>query len=150
MLKYIEKGLAKDAPHHARRLILAFGKKREEQIQQHFRSSEPTVLAASGLWEGADLHGDRSRFQIIPSMPRAALTPQVQARMRLDPKWYGLRTCMKLLQGCGRSIRSETDAACTYLLDVDFKTECRRKYGNRIPKWVQDAIQFVGEGTKFE
>jgi Rad3-related DNA helicase len=37
--------------------------------------------------------------------------------MQKFPMWYKSQTLMKLLQGFGRSIRSEEDWAVTYVLD---------------------------------
>lgn len=141
MLKYIHTRLSR---LNAARLVFAFGEDRTEKYQEHTHSKLPTVLAASGFWEGADLKGDASRFQILPAVPRAMWAGQVKARASQDGTWYRWLAYTKLLQGMGRSIRSETDTAITYLLDQDFINELRRK-DSMIPKWVAEAVQVLGE-----
>lgn len=136
MLEYILKTLP---PGLASRLVLARGRNRMERYQHHLDSKLPTVLAASGFWEGADLKNDYSRFQIIPSIPRPFWSGQVAARGKIDPLWYRLQGCMQLIQGLGRSIRSETDAAVSYVFDVELRREAER-YDSLLPQWFRDAL----------
>ena len=42
---------------------------------------------------------------------------RVMIKKTRDQNWYLYQTIVKLLQGFGRSIRSETDHAATYVLD---------------------------------
>ena len=50
---------------------------------------------------------------------------------------------MKLLQGCGRSIRGPTDYAATYVMDRDFRKELKHNK-SLIPLWVRSSVQLVG------
>ncbi len=140
MLKYIQKGLS---PSNAARLILAHGEGRDAKYNEHIQSKSPTVLAASGFWEGADLKGDSSRFQIIPQLPRAHWSGQVKARAQKDPTWYRHKTMTKLIQGMGRSVRTEEDYATTYILDGDFRSELNRKFGSLVPDWLREAVHLI-------
>lgn len=126
------------------RLIFAAGENRMQQYQKHIASRMPSVLAASGFWEGADLAGDASRFQIIPQLPRPMWHGQVAARATAPggDKWYRWMTLQKFLQGTGRSVRSETDHAVTYVFDVSLRGELNRKNG-MIPGWVRKACHLV-------
>jgi len=142
MIKYLMKELGSAARS---RLIPAFGEEREKRYQEHLSASRPSVLIASGMWSGIDLTGDRSRFQIIPALPRPYLSPQVQARMRLHRWWYSWKTMMQAMQGVGRSIRSESDSAVTYILDREFRVQCERTYGRLVPDWMMEAVQIAGE-----
>ncbi len=115
------------------------GKTQDEVISEH--ASDPTgVLLSSSLWEGVDLKDDLSRFQIIAKVPYPNYKEKrTKAKMDKFPLWYTSQTLTKLLQGFGRSIRSETDMARTYVLDtavnnVFFKAQ------QMIPKAYYDVL----------
>ena len=55
------------------------------------------------------------------------------------PMWYTSRTLSKLLQGFGRSIRSEDDWAKTYVLDAAVK-HVFFKAQQMIPKAYYDVL----------
>ncbi|MGV7225409.1 MAG: helicase C-terminal domain-containing protein [Nitrosopumilus sp.] len=94
------------------------GKTQDEVISEH--ASDPTsVLLSSSLWEGVDLKDDLSRFQIIAKVPYPNYTEKrTRAKMNKFPLWYTSQTLTKILQGFGRSIRSDDDWAKTYVLDT--------------------------------
>ena len=115
------------------------GKTQDEVITEH--ASDPTgVLLSSSLWEGVDLKDDLSRFQIIAKVPYPNYTEKrTRAKMNKFPRWYTSQTLTKILQGFGRSIRSEDDWAKTYVLDkavnnVFFKGQ------SMIPKAYYDVL----------
>ncbi len=139
MLNYILEGLPKEL---ADRLILARGQDRMECYQRHLDAEEPTVLAASGFWEGADLKDEFSRFQILPALPRPYWSRQVEARTAIDKTWYRLKTYQQLIQGCGRSVRSESDFSATYCLDGELKREAFRS-DTLLPQWFREALIFA-------
>ena len=89
----------------------------EELLEIH-KNMYNGVLSSSSLWQGIDLKDDLSRFQIIEKCPYLYLgDKRVMIKKTKDQNWYRYQTTMKLLQGFGRSIRSETDHAITYVLD---------------------------------
>ncbi|BDQ30928.1 hypothetical protein NZNM25_12490 [Nitrosopumilus zosterae] len=94
------------------------GKSQDDVISEH--ASDPTgVLLSSSLWEGVDLKDDLSRFQIIAKVPYPNYTEKrTKAKMNKFPLWYTSQTLTKILQGFGRSIRSNDDWAKTYVLDT--------------------------------
>lgn len=139
MLEYILSNLPKEA---GRRLILARGKDRMENYQRHLDSALPTVLAASGFWEGADLKDESSRFQIIPAIPRPYWGGQVAARGKIDPVWYRLQSYSQLIQGLGRSVRSSKDYCSSYVLDMELKKEAQR-HDSLLPPWFKEALVFA-------
>lgn len=143
MLKFIASNVSK---LNKMRIIFAYGKQREEKYREHILSRSPTVLGASGYWEGADLKGDSSRFQIIPAAPRPMWSGQIKARSKIDPSWYRWLTFCKLVQGYGRSIRSESDEAITYIMDEEFVNEMNRK-SSMVPPWVAEAVRVVGRSS---
>lgn len=144
MLKFLADHVSK---LNRMRLVFAYGNNREEKYKEHVLSRSPTVLAASGYWEGADLKGDCSRFQILPACPRPMWSGQIKARAKIDPSWYRWLTFTKLIQGLGRSVRSETDEACTYIFDQEFVSEMNRSSGSMVPPWVAEAVRVVGSSN---
>lgn len=143
MLKYLHSKMSRT---NAGRLIFATGEDRTNQYNRHLNAKTPTVLAASGYWEGANLADDASRFQIIPQLPRPMFQGQVAARVGKPNgnEWYRWQTMMKFGQGSGRSVRSDTDEAVTYVFDKELRAELK-KSDCMIPKWMRDAIHLVGE-----
>lgn len=132
------------SPKNTRRIRICHsrnkdGKTQDEVISEH--ANDPTgVLLSSSLWEGVDLKDDLSRFQIIAKVPYPNYTEKrTKAKMDKFPLWYTSQTLTKLLQGFGRSIRSEDDWAKTYVLDtavnnVFFKAQ------SMIPKAYYDVL----------
>jgi Rad3-related DNA helicase len=91
-----------------------------DEILEAHKADPYSVLLSSSLWEGIDLKDDLSRFQIIEKTPFPNLTEKwVKEKSAAYPLWYRSKTLMKLLQGCGRSIRNNTDWAKTYVLDAN-------------------------------
>ena len=132
------------SPKNTRRIRMCHsnnkdGKSQDEIISEH--SSDPTgVLLSSSLWEGVDLKDDLSRFQIIAKVPYPNYKEK-RTKVKMDkfPLWYTSQTLTKLLQGFGRSIRSDDDFARTYVLDtsvnnVFFKAQ------QMIPKAYYDVL----------
>lgn len=107
----------------SRRIQVAHSKNKDEStmgeiLEEHSRSHNG-VLLSSSLWQGIDLKGDLSRFQIIEKCPYPNLgDPRVAAMNRSDRRWYIYKTIVRILQGFGRSIRDADDHAVTYVLDA--------------------------------
>jgi Rad3-related DNA helicase len=86
-----------------------------------FKDGPAVMLTPSGF-EGLDLAGDLSRYQIILKAPFGSLG---EARMKKIlanwPDIYSLLCTMKLVQGAGRSVRGPDDWATTYMLDSNIQ-----------------------------
>jgi len=123
-----------------RRLLTHKSEDREDVLNQHISSKEPTVLVTPSMTEGVDLKGDLSRFQIICKVPYPYLGDKlVQKRMRKWSWWYPLQTAKTIIQSLGRSIRSADDHAVSYILDSDWD----RFYGQQrdmFPESFRDSI----------
>jgi Rad3-related DNA helicase len=80
----------------------------------------PAVLISPAMFEGIDLAGDFSRFQIMLKAPFPSLGDK-RMKVILDrhPDIYNVLTVMKMVQGFGRSVRSEEDHATSYCLDLN-------------------------------
>ncbi len=103
-----------------------------------------SIIVASGLREGLDLRGDLSKIQIFCKIPYPSLGDKwVKRRSELDKEWYGYMTTLMFVQGLGRSVRSATEKAITYILDAGFDDYYRR---NRrfIPGYIKEAIVTSG------
>ncbi len=100
-----------------------------------------SVLVAPAMHEGIDLRDDLSRFQIICKVPYANCfdNEQLARRVELDRKYYTWITAIKLLQSYGRSIRSETDYADTYILDESIYKFLKDAKA-MIPSWFTEAL----------
>lgn len=82
-----------------------------------------------------------SRFQVICKIPFANCfdDKQLARRVQLDRRYYVWLTALKLVQSYGRSVRSDTDYASTYILDESiykFLIDAKKM----LPQWFQEAI----------
>ena len=116
-----------------------FNKTQDEILIEH--ANDPAgVLLSSSLWEGVDLKDELSRFQIIAKTPYPDLADKmVKRKNELYPNWFNGKTIEKLLQGFGRSIRSEQDKAITYVLDSNAQTLLLKNL-NLVPKAFHDLL----------
>jgi Rad3-related DNA helicase len=60
--------------------------------------------------------------------------------MHKNNKWYARDAIVKIIQGSGRSIRSENDWAETFVLDSNF-VRLLNKDKELFPKWFLEGIQ---------
>tara|TARA_R110000824_G_scaffold81088_1_gene203644 strand:- start:109 stop:1335 length:1227 start_codon:yes stop_codon:yes gene_type:complete len=104
------------------RIITHDSTNRDEALERHSISKERTVLLSPSMSEGVDLKDDISRFQIICKVPYPYLGDKlIRKRMNRVTGWYELQTAKLIVQSVGRSVRSESDHAATYILDSDFE-----------------------------
>lgn len=76
------------------------------------------ILISPSIFEGVDLPGDLSRFQILVKVPWPNLGDRrISLISKEYPKVYKAIALHKLIQGLGRSIRNNTDYATSYILD---------------------------------
>jgi len=98
------------------------GEKLVDVLDRFKRHKGPAVLLTPSGFEGLDLAGDLSRYQIILKAPFGSLG---EARMKKIlaswPDIYSLLCTMKLVQGAGRSVRGPDDYATTYMLDSNIQ-----------------------------
>ncbi len=105
------------------RLITHDQSNREEKLEEHKNSTEPTVLCSPSMTEGVDLKDDLSRFQILVKVPFPDLKDErINKRKALDEDFYRFKTAMTIIQSIGRSVRSEKDYAVTFTLDSRFES----------------------------
>jgi Rad3-related DNA helicase len=128
--------------HRGRFLFQKHFASKEDMLRRH-SDSENTIIVAPALHEGLDLRGDLSRIQLICKVPWPNFmdNKQLTRRMELDRRYYLWLTALKLIQSSGRSIRSETDWAHTYVLDEVFN-RFMRDAASMIPGWFKDAVDY--------
>ena len=133
--RYIEQHIDSD------RLLFHSTDDRQNILDFHLMSKEPTVLVSPSFTEGVDLYDDLSRFQIIVKMPFGYLGDNyIRTKMEKIPGWYEYVTAKTLIQASGRSVRNVDDHCCTYILDSDM-VWWYDKNNYLFPKWWKDAIQ---------
>lgn len=128
---------------HKKRFFNYLGSKQKKESLENFYNSDNGVLIGPSLLEGLDLKDDKSRFQIFFKMPYANITDKfVAAKTEKDRSWYNWKSSIAILQGIGRSIRSDEDWAKTYMLDGSFKQFIKNNYGY-FPKEFLNRIVYV-------
>ena len=128
----------------ARRVQMAHSKNEDnssiEDVLAAHADTANGVLLSSSLWQGIDLKGDLSRFQIIEKCPYPYLgDSRVAAKNRADRGWYVYQTIVKVLQGLGRSVRDMDDYAITYVMDSSVQ-DLLRRYRSMVPASYHDVL----------
>lgn len=127
------------SPSNQKRIIIAHSDNIDESLKNH-KKTRNSVLLSSSLWEGVDLKGDLSEFQIIAKTPYPNLgEKRVQQKKENNSLWFSTVTIMKLLQGFGRSVRDYDDKAITYVLDSRAKTLLHENQ-HLVPKSFRDLL----------
>lgn len=109
-------------------------------LEEHARRPG-SVIVGSAFHEGIDLADDLSRFQILAKAPWPSMgDPLVKKRMELDPTYLTYQAALKTVQSYGRSVRSDSDYATTYVLDQNFE-RLFTAGAKLFPSWFTSAIQ---------
>ena len=112
---------------------------RADLLRSH-RATDESVLISPSLYQGIDLKDDLSRFQILVKVPYPDLSERrTRVKLERDPSWYDWQTALRLVQTYGRSVRSETDHAVTYVLDSNF-TLFLSKHKELFPEYFLEAL----------
>jgi Rad3-related DNA helicase len=103
-------------------------------------STDESVLISPSLYQGVDLKDELSRFQVLVKVPYPDLSERrTRVKLERDPGWYDWQTALRLVQTYGRSVRSETDHAVTYVLDSNF-TWFLNKHRELFPEYFLEAL----------
>ncbi|MGH9919327.1 MAG: helicase C-terminal domain-containing protein, partial [Nitrososphaerales archaeon] len=103
------------------RLVTTEGSMARSELLHTHGATGASVLISPSLYQGVDLKDDLARFQVIVKVPFSDLSDRrTQVKMNKDRGWYDWQTALRLVQTYGRSVRSETDHAVTYILDSNF------------------------------
>lgn len=131
------------SPKNRKRVLVYSGTEEKRKVLELLKFSKDKVLIGPSLLEGLDLKDDWSRFAIFAKVPYLSLGDRfVKAKLAISPSWYRWKAIINILQGTGRSVRSETDWAVTYILDgslSDLIHNNRRAF----PKEFMERIRIV-------
>lgn len=125
------------------RLVFHESSNKDEVLKRHFESEEATVLVSPSVSTGVSFDHDKARFQIIAKIPYPSLASQKnKVRQNNNKEWYSYVTVCRLLQSCGRIIRSGTDYGDTIIIDESFG-DILRYSSKYLPDWFKESIQKV-------
>lgn len=125
------------------RLVYHDSSNKDEVLQEHFKTENPTVLVSPSMDTGVSFDDDRARFQVIAKIPYPSLGSQKnKLRQKNNPEWYSWRTVGSVCQMAGRPIRSVDDYADTIIIDSNFG-DLLRHSGHLFPQWFLDSIKKV-------
>jgi ATP-dependent DNA helicase DinG len=125
------------------RLIFHDSTNKDEMLELHLRSEEPTVIVSPSMDTGVSFDNDAARFQIIAKVPYPSLASQKnKLRQKNNPDWYSWKTVSGLVQMSGRPVRSNLDYADTIILDGSFGDVIKHS-SQFIPDWIQNAIKRI-------
>lgn len=111
------------------------GMKADDLLTSFKKSKVPSIAISPSIYEGIDLPGDFSRFQIIVKAPYPSLAEKrMKYILQNHPNIYNLLTIQKIVQGAGRSVRSMDDFAVTYILD----SNAQRLFSNKLNVWQDE------------
>lgn len=103
------------------RLVTTEGSSERSVLLRIHSSTDASVLISPSLYQGVDLKDEMSRFQVVVKVPYPDLSERrTMVKLQRDNAWYDWQTALRLVQTYGRSVRSETDHAVTYVLDSNF------------------------------
>jgi ATP-dependent DNA helicase DinG len=123
-----------------RRLVTTEGSSDRSGLLRTHGATTASVLISPSLFQGVDLKDQLSRFQVIVKVPYPDLSDaRTQILLKRDRAWYDWQTALRLVQTYGRSVRSETDHADTYVLDSNF-TSFLGMHRNLFPAYFLEAL----------
>jgi len=126
------KGIIHTASYENTKLLLEFSKHKNRMIRytdsndkqqalEKFEKSENGILIGPSISTGLDLKDNLSRFQMFIKVPFPHLGNKlVKAKFDIDKESYQNDTLIEIQQALGRSIRSNTDWARSYMFDSNF------------------------------
>lgn len=125
------------------RLVFHDSSNKDEVLEMHKSSKEPTVIVSPSMDTGVSFDDDFARFQIIAKVPYPSLASQRnKIRQKSDSEWYSWKTVSGIIQMSGRPVRSMSDYADTIILDSSFG-DVMRYSSHLMPSWFQDGIKAI-------
>ena len=111
------------------------------KLDKVITEGKANIIVSPSIIEGVDLVDDLSRFQIFLKVPYQFIGDVwVKTKMNMNSKWYSRMAIIKIVQGCGRSIRSDEDWAETFVLDGNFNR--LMEYDNELfPEWFKESVR---------
>jgi Rad3-related DNA helicase len=123
------------------RVLVYEGTEEKRKVLEMLKRDHSKVLMGPSLLEGLDLKDEYSRLQIFAKVPYLSLADKfVKTKLGINPEWYSWCAIKNVLQGTGRSVRSETDWATTYFLDGSLADLIHRKRSSFPKEFMQRII----------
>ncbi len=123
------------------RLVTTEGSFDRSTLLRIHGANDASVLISPSLYQGVDLKDELSRFQVIVKVPYPDLSERrTMVKLRRDRAWYDWQTALRLVQTYGRSVRSESDYAVTYVLDSNF-TRFVSMHRSLFPAYFLEALR---------
>lgn len=127
------------------RLMFHTKETKDRQYQSFRESKLPSILVASGMYEGIDLPYDLARWQVVGKIPWGNLgDPMTKHQLDTDPDGYAWEAMKKLIQATGRTTRAEDDFSRVWITDSTFGILWKDNY-MMFPKWFRDSVHEVKE-----
>lgn len=128
---------------HKSRLVYQKNFNRREDVIDEHKRGKNSVIIAPAMNEGLNLNDDLARFAILCKIPYPSFKDDEQLKIRMEESrdYYTWLTACSFVQAYGRSIRSETDWAHTYIIDSDFN-RFYQDAEKMLPKWFKEAIDW--------
>lgn len=124
-----------------KRIILYKGSEEKGLALKKMNKKPGMILMGPSILEGLDMIDDKSRFQIFLKVPYPHLGDKyVAAKLEYSQGWYNYVTSIAILQGVGRSVRTEKDWAVTYMLDGCF-ADLMKSSSNQFPPEFKARIK---------
>lgn len=129
------------------RLVTTEGSSERSALLRIHGSTDASVLISPSLFQGVDLKDEMSRFQVVVKVPYPDLSERrTVVKLQRDSAWYDWQTALRLVQTYGRSVRSETDHAVTYVLDSNF-VRFVDAHRDLFPAYFLEALRSEGVGN---
>jgi ATP-dependent DNA helicase DinG len=131
------------APRHRNRVLIYQDSEEKREILRDFNNRKNAVLMGPSILEGLDLSQDKSRFQVFAKVPYPNLQDRyVKAKIKAVPSWYNWKSIIAILQGVGRSVRSQEDWAITYFLDGNL-ADLMHSNRSAFPQEFKDRLRII-------
>ncbi len=138
------------SPQNRARLFSTEGVSSRPALLKAHGSRDESVLISPSLHQGVDLKDELSRFQILVKVPYPDLSDRrTMIKLERNPGWYDWQSALRLVQTYGRSVRSETDHAVTYVLDSHFPSFLR-SHRDLFPEYFIEAVRSREDGSDTE
>ncbi len=133
--------MARLSERNRARLATTEGSFERSVLLQIHGSTDASVLISPSLFQGVDLKDELSRFQVVVKVPYPDLSERrTKVKLERDRGWYEWQTALRLVQTYGRSVRSESDHAVTYVLDSNFTRFVGERRG-LFPAYFLEALR---------
>lgn len=121
------------------------GSNRDRLLEQFVASSRGVLLGAESFWEGINVPGDNLRCVVIFNLPFPNPSDLIHKARMMKLEREGLNNftrytlqvaIIKMMQGVGRLIRTQSDRGAIVILDPRIRT---KRYGDTILRCLPNA-----------